>query len=76
VPSAATAAHFSYQCPNGPANFNASMQNTSGSDIQHIADTTGTGGSGVVALHPRHPGSAYQLVVDTPCDFHVQVFSR
>jgi hypothetical protein len=76
VPSAATAAHYMYQCPNGPANFSAKMQNTSGSDVQHIADTTGRSGSDVVALHPRHPGADYHLVVHTTCSFRVEVYSR
>jgi hypothetical protein len=76
VPSAATAAHYTYRCPSGPADFSAKMQNTSGSDVQHIANTTGSGGSSVVALHPKHPGTDYHLVVHTPCEFRVQVYSR
>jgi hypothetical protein len=76
VPSATTSAHYIYRCPKGPASFNARMQNTSGSDVQHIANTSGKGGTSVVALHPMHPGSNYHLAVHTPCQFRVQVFSK
>jgi hypothetical protein len=76
VPSASTSAHYMYRCPKGAANFNARMQNTSGSDVQRIVNTSGKGGTNLVALHPRHPGSAYHLAVHTPCEYRVQVFSK
>lgn len=77
VPSSATTARYQYRCPRGPSSFNARMQNSSGSDVQHIVTTSGSsGGPTTVPLHPKHPGTKYHLAVSTTCQYRVQVYSK
>jgi hypothetical protein len=76
VPTATVASHYIFRCPSGPGPFAATMTNSSGSDTQTVAKTSGPGGTGSTVLHPTHPGQAYHLNVSSKCEYRIQLYSK
>jgi hypothetical protein len=79
VPTSTASAHYSYTCPSSlasaPHGFQAQLENSARTDILPIAASRNMSGSGTVALHPSHAGSAYHVVTTTNCPFQVKILS-
>jgi hypothetical protein len=73
VSSNTLTSHYTYSCPSGASPFVAQTFNTGGSDMQTIADTSGTGGTSSAVLHPT-PGGTYHVYANTRCNYRIQIY--
>jgi hypothetical protein len=75
VSSSPVTSHYTYSCPSGASSFVAQTFNTSGTDMQTIANTSGTGGTSSAVLHPA-AGGIYHVYANTRCQYRIQVYGK
>jgi hypothetical protein len=75
VTNSAVTTTYSYRCTSGSHPFVAALAQ-SRTNITPITNTTGTGASHTVTVHPTSVGSLYRVAASSPCPYHVSVFQR